>query len=62
MKDNQQQIDIITDTLTVLLTTLVKINRGEVTQLETEDLLNSCMAILYPLTSRRVKEIGKLLN
>ena len=62
MKSPQEEIDILTDTLTVLLVALAKINRGEVTQLEAEQLIESAMTILYPLTSRRNKEIAKMLN
>ena len=62
MKDNKSEIDTLTDTLTILLVTLAKINRGEVTQLEAEQMIESAMTILYPLTSRRNKEIARLLN
>jgi hypothetical protein len=62
MKDNKQEIDILTDTLTVLLVALVRMNRGELTQMEVEEILNSAVTILYPLTSRRQKEIARLIN
>jgi len=62
MKDNKKEIDILTDTLIILLMTLSKINRGEVTQLESEQMLESAMAMLYPLTSRRGKELAGLIH
>jgi len=62
MKDNQKEITIIVDTLIILLSTLIRINRGEVTQLEAEELINGALGTLYPLMSRRMKEIERLVN
>ena len=62
MKDNKTEIDTLTDTLTVLLVTLARMNKGELTQIEVEQMIESAMTILYPLTSRRNKEIARLLN
>lgn len=60
--NHKDEIDIITDTLTVLLVILAKINRGEVTQYETEEMLNTAMGVLYPLTNKRNKELARMLH
>ena len=62
MKENKQEIDILTDTLLFLIFTLYRINRGEVTQNEAEELLFFCMGQLSPLGGKRIKEILGQLN
>ena len=62
MKDNKKEIDILTDTLIYMIFTLFQMNRGELTQMEVEEYLMSCMNTLAPLGNKRIKEISKVLN
>ena len=60
MKDTE--IDILTDTITVLLVALMRLNNDELTKVEFDELIKVAMQIMHPLTKKRNRVIGKMLN
>ena len=60
MKDTE--IDTITDTITVLLVALMRLNNDELTKVEFDDLIRVAMQVMQPLTKKRNRVIDKMLN
>ena len=60
MKDTE--IDILTDTITVLLVALMRLNNDELTKVEFDELIRVAMQVMQPLTKKRNRVIDKMLN
>ena len=60
LKDTE--IDLLTDALTVLLSSLMQLNNDELTREEFNEIIVLAMNIMWPLTKRRSKTIEKMLN
>ena len=60
LKDTE--IDILTDTITVLLVALMRLNNDELTKVEFDELIRVAMQVMLPLTKKRNRVIEKILN
>ena len=57
-----EDIDILSDVLIILLGTLMRINRGEITKDETEEFLLKAMVRLEPLMDKRLTDLIGTIN